>query len=546
MGFGENKEAALREDTAEFAQDRHREVVEDEAADSDMRPQRRQGFKEVAADPLDAVRQSAGARSEVQPGEPGGGQAGMDFFEEQAGPRTDLGDRRAARGGFRKAADDPAGISHPRIDEREVAPAADRVRVGRVEVVEDFGDDDALHGLHWSGCEDTPVSAVVQMSSRIDLDNNATTRVPPRVVEAMLPWFGAKWGNPSSLHRPGREAAEAVEAARGRVAALAGCRPESLVFTGCGTESITTAILSALAADPDRRHIVTTTVEHSATLRLCEELECRGHEVTRVGVDGLGRLDPARVDEAIRPETALVTLLAANNETGVLFPVREIAGIAACRGVLLHVDAVQAAGKVPVELEGVHYASFSAHKLHGPKGVGALFAAPGARFTPLLRGSQEGGRRGGTHNVPAIVGFGEAAAMVAGPFPAEVAALRDLLEATLLAGIPGCGVNGDPSARLPNTSNMFFDGVDSGEALILLDQAGVCCSAGSACASGSREPSHVLAAMGLGKARAGSSLRFSLGRDATRGEIERACGIVADVVGRIRSIDNGGSPVAFA
>jgi cysteine desulfurase len=535
VGFAKNQEAAVREEAAEFAENRAREVVEHEASDAGRGADRRQGLEKVAADPLDAIRQSRRARGEVEADQLPVRQAGVDRLEQRTATGAQFRDQ-ATGGRRRQATDDPAGIPHPRVDQREVTPAAHGVRVGRIEVVEDFGDDDALHGLQWVTDEVNPKPPPIPMSSGIHLDNNATTRIAPRVFEAMVPWLTEHQGNPSSLHRPGRKAAAAVEEARTRVAALAGCPPGAIVFTGCGTESITTAILSATASRPDKRHIVTTAVEHSATLRLCEALERGGHEITRVGVDSLGRLDPAWIDEAIRPDTALVTLLAANNETGVLFPVREIAAIAAKRGVLLHLDAVQALGKVPVDLRGAHFASFSAHKLHGPKGVGALFADPGTRFVPLLRGSQEGGRRGGTHNVASIVGFGEAAWAASDPFPADVAALRDRLERTLLEGVPRCGVNGDPSARLPNTTNMFFDGVDSGEALVLLDQRGVWCSAGSACASGSREPSHVLAAMGLGPKCAGSSLRFSLGRDTTPDEVDRAGAIIAEVVARIRSL----------
>ena len=387
------------------------------------------------------------------------------------------------------------------------------------------------------------------MSSVIYLDNNATTQIAPEVFEAMLPWLREGYGNPSSAYRLGRAAEGALVEARARVAALAGCQNEEMIFTSCGTESINTAILSALALDPDKRHIVTSAVEHSATIKLCEYLARRGYEITWLPVDSLGQLDLARLEESIRPDTAIVSLLWANNETGVLFPVQEIAAITQKKKTILHIDAVQAFGKMPFQLEGsgIQFVSLSGHKLYAPKGVGGLYVNRRVKYTPLLRGSQENARRGGTQNVASIVAFGKAAELAAAHInDPRIRELRNKLESSLLSSIPGSSLNGAPDCRLPNTSNISFDGIESEGALILLDELGICCSAGSACSSGSVNPSHVLKAMGLSNDKARASLRFSVGRFTTPQDIENACEVIPAVITKLRELSPIGSQVLVA
>lgn len=373
----------------------------------------------------------------------------------------------------------------------------------------------------------------------IYLDNNATTQVDPAVVEAMIPWLSNHFGNPSSVYRIGRAANDAVETARAQVADLLGCEASEIVFTSCGSESINTAILSALSVDPDRRHVVTTAVEHSATMKLGEHLARRGHEITWLGVDADGQLDLDTLRSAITDETAIVSLLWANNETGVIFPVREISEICAEKKVHFHCDAVQAVGKVPIDLTGIHYLSLSGHKLHCPKGVGALYVNRKARFTPMIRGSQENARRGGTQNVASIVGLGVAASIAKEHLETEqsrVRELRDRFETAILESIQGTTVNGDRVHRLPNTTNLSFPGIEAEGALILLDEKNICCSAGSACTSGSVHPSHVLRAMGRSNEQARASLRFSFGRFNTPGEIDTAIREVRAAVEKLRSL----------
>ena len=362
----------------------------------------------------------------------------------------------------------------------------------------------------------------------IYLDNNATTPVDPRVREAMLAFLGEKFGNPSSPHAAGRAAREAIAMARGQVAALLGASEEAVIFTGGGTESITTAIRGALAAQPGKRHIVTSSIEHSATKNLCEQLGREGYEVTWLRVDAGGRPDPAEFAAALRADTAVVSVIWANNETGVLFPVEEMARLADERRIVFHVDAVQAAGKIPIDLARVplHLLSLAAHKFHGPKGVGALFVRPGLGLPPLLRGGgQESGRRAGTENVPGIVGLGVAAELAAAALPLEmprVAALRDDFEAGVRARFPEARFHGDPSHRLPNTTNFALPGRDAQGLLAGLDRLGVACSIGSACTSGEVDASHVLRAMGVGDDEARSSLRFSFSRMNTADEVPSA------------------------
>jgi cysteine desulfurase len=387
------------------------------------------------------------------------------------------------------------------------------------------------------------------MSDLLYLDHNATTPIDPAVRDAMLPWLENEFGNPSSVYSLGRRAAAALAKAREQVATLVGAQPSEIIFNSCGTEATNTAILSALAIDPDKRHIITSTVEHSATIKLCEHLATRGYEITWLPVDKDGLLDPDRLEAAITSETAVVSLLWANNETGVIFPVEEIAAIAARKKVPLHLDAVQAVGKVPINLSelGVQYVSLSAHKLYAPKGVGALYVNRRARYTPLLRGSQEESKRGGTQNVASIVAFGKAAELAQAHLLASaerIGSLRDRFEKTILATIDGVRRNGTDEPRLPNTSNLSFTGIEAETALLLFDKEGLCCSAGSACSSGSINPSHVLTAMGVTRDEARASLRFSLGRTTTEADIERALEIISHTVAKLRAEQPaGGSPV---
>ena len=373
----------------------------------------------------------------------------------------------------------------------------------------------------------------------IYLDNNATTPIDPRVRDAMLPFLGANFGNPSSPHAAGRIAREAMEKARGQVAALLGASADSLVFTGGGTESITTAIRGALAAQPDKRHIVTSSIEHSATKNLCQQLEREGCEVTWLRVDGGGRPDLDKFAAALRDDTALISVIWANNETGVLFPVEEMARLADKRRIVFHVDAVQAAGKVLIDLAKVpvHLLSLAAHKFHGPKGVGALFVRSGLGLPPLLRGGgQESGRRAGTENVPGIVGLGLAAELAMLALPVEmprIAALRDEFEAGVRSRFPDARFHGDPAHRLPNTTNFALPGRDAQGLLAGLDRLGVACSIGSACTSGEVDASHVLRAMGVGDDEARSSLRFSFSRMNTEAEVPAALAALEQAAARL-------------
>jgi cysteine desulfurase len=390
---------------------------------------------------------------------------------------------------------------------------------------------------------------VSAMPDLLYLDHNATTPILPEVRDAMLPWLENEFGNPSSVYSLGRRASAALTAAREQVAALVGAQPSEIIFNSCGTEATNTAILSALAIDPDKRHIITSTVEHSATIKLCEHLATRGYEITWLPVDKDGLLDPAKLEAAITSETAVVSLLWANNETGVIFPVEEIAAITTRKKVPLHLDAVQAAGKVPINLAelGAQYVSLSAHKLCAPKGVGALYVNRRARYTPLLRGSQEESKRGGTQNVASIVAFGKASELALKSLPTHperIRALRDRFEQTLINTVEGVRRNGADEPRLPNTSNLTFTAIEAETALLLFDKEGLCCSAGSACSSGSINPSHVLTAMGVTRDEARASLRFSLGRTTTEADIDRALEIIPRIVGKLRAAQPaGGSPV---
>lgn len=377
--------------------------------------------------------------------------------------------------------------------------------------------------------------------SLVYLDNNATTQVDPAVVEEMLPFLTSLYGNPSSAYRFGQRVSKAIEKARERVAALIQAEPSEVIFNSCGTEATNTAIHSALSADPDRQHIVTTRVEHSATIKTCEALAKKGYEVTWVGVDTKGQVDLAEVEKAVRSDTALLSVMWANNETGTIFPISELKEIARRKGVYFHTDAVQAVGKIPVQLgnSGIQYASISGHKLHCPKGVGALFSSRRTRLNPfLLGGSQESGKRGGTQNVASIVAFGKACELAEQKLEEnknKVLSLRDRFEKSLTNRIEKIEINGDPQNRLPNTTNLAFKGVDGEALLMLLDDRQICCSAGSACTSGSVNPSHVLKAMGCSDTHARASLRFSMSHFNTEEEIDFAVNQISDCVAKLRN-----------
>jgi cysteine desulfurase len=373
------------------------------------------------------------------------------------------------------------------------------------------------------------------------LDNNATTRLAPEVLEAMLPYLTERWGNPSSAYRFGHELMPALETAREQVAALLNAEPREIIFTSCGTESINSALHSALVTQPGKRHVVTTAVEHSATLKFCAFLQKQGYEITHLGVLPTGGLDLKLLEKTIRPDTALVSVMSANNETGVLFPVAEIAQICRSKGVLCHTDAVQMAGKVKLEVKelGVDFLSISGHKFHAPKGVAALYVKRGAKFQPfVIGGGQERGRRGGTENVASIVALGRAAELAVTNGPAQqtnVRALRDKLEKGVLESIRGTQVNGGREPRLPNTTNIAFEGVEAEGILLLLDQAGFCASSGSACTTGSLDPSHVLLAMGCSAAHARSSIRFSLGIYNSDADVDHALQLLPGIIEKLRA-----------
>lgn len=367
------------------------------------------------------------------------------------------------------------------------------------------------------------------MSKIIYMDNNATTRVAPEVLETMLPYFSELYGNPSSMHSFGGQVGSAVNAARQKIAQFLGAQPEEIIFTSCGTESDSTAILSAIHANSEKRHIITTRVEHPAIKNLAENLQTiTGHKyrVTQLAVDREGMLDMAEYENALADDTAVVSVMWANNETGVIFPIQEMAELARSRGVLFHTDAVQAVGKIPIDLQSIpiDYLSMSGHKLHAPKGVGVLYVRKGAPFAPfMIGGHQESGRRGGTENAASIIGLGRACELAAARMTVEntrVKELRDKLESGLLKKIPNSMLNGHPTNRLPNTANISFEYVE-GEAILLhLDTYNICASSGSACTSGSLEPSHVLRAMGVPFTAAHGSIRFSLSVFNTEAEID--------------------------
>lgn len=377
----------------------------------------------------------------------------------------------------------------------------------------------------------------------IYLDNNATTMVDPAVVEEMLPYFSEQFGNPSSLHSFGNKVGFALKKARKQVQKLLGAEYESeIIFTSCGSESDSTAILSALAAQPDRKEIITTVVEHPAILTLCEHLESEGYIVHRLSVDKQGRLNLDDYKKLLSDKVAIVSVMWANNESGTIFPVEKMAEMAADAGVMFHTDAVQAVGKIPVNMadSDIHMLSLSGHKLHAPKGVGVLYLKRGTRFRPLLRGGhQERGRRAGTENATSIIGLGKAAEMAQENLEHEntvVKAMRDRLEEGILAAVPYCFVTGDTDNRLPNTASIAFEFIEGEAILLLLNKVGIAASSGSACTSGSLEPSHVMRAMDIPYTAAHGTTRFSLSRYNTMEEIERVIETVPPIVAQLRKL----------
>lgn len=374
------------------------------------------------------------------------------------------------------------------------------------------------------------------------LDNNATTQVAPEVREAILPLLGDEYGNPSSMHRLGGQSGMLMEQARQKIAAGLNCDPDEIIFTSCGTEGDNTAIFSALEAQPEKRHLITTRVEHPAVLNVAKHYERKGYEVTYLSVDSKGLFDLDQYRDAIRPDTALVSVMYANNESGVISPIQEMAEIAKKHGVLFHTDAVQAVGKLPIDLKTlpVDYLVLSGHKIHAPKGIGAMFVRKNAPFRPfMLGGHQEHGRRGGTENLPGIVGLGVAMDLAVKHIDEEntrVRAMRDRLEKGLMAAIPDAIINGDPEMRLPNTLSIAFKYIEGEAMLLMLDQFGIAASSGSACTSGSLEPSHVLRAMGVPFTFAHGSLRFSLSTYNTDEDIDLVLKELPPIISRLREM----------
>ena len=376
----------------------------------------------------------------------------------------------------------------------------------------------------------------------IYVDNNATTRVAPEVFEEMTPYFTELYGNPSSMHFFGGQVQEKVEEARERVATLLGARPQEIIFTSCGTESDNAAIMSALHCNPEKKHVLTTRVEHPAVKNLAAHLKREGYRVTELPVDRQGLLSMEEVSRAMTDDTAIVSVMWANNETGVLFPVEEIATLAKSRGIIFHTDAVQAVGKIPINLaeSQIDMLSLSGHKLHAPKGIGVLYVRRGTRFAPfVIGGHQEGGRRGGTENVPYIIGLGKACELAATNLEQEnlrVKSLRDKLENGLLEMIENSMINGNRQQRLPNTCSISFESVEGESILLKLSDKGICASSGSACTSGSLEPSHVLRAMGVPFTAAHGSIRFSLSSFNTEQEIDYILEVMPPIIEQLRAI----------
>jgi cysteine desulfurase len=376
----------------------------------------------------------------------------------------------------------------------------------------------------------------------IYVDNNATTKVAPEVLEEMLPYFSDYYGNPSSMHTFGGMVEHKIVEARERLAKLLGASPEEIIFTSCGTESDSTAIRATILSNPNKKHIVTSRVEHPAVKNLYEYLSKNGYRVTFVPVDRKGRLDLDYLYKYLGEDTAIVSIMWANNESGVIFPIEEIGGVLKEKGIVFHTDAVQAVGKIPIDLKNtpVDMLSLSGHKLHGPKGVGALYVRKGTKYSPfLIGGHQEKGRRGGTENVASIIGLGKASELAAASLSDEnirVKRLRDKLETELLNRIPNAIVNGDRENRLPNTTSIAFEYVEGEAILLMMDEFGICASSGSACTSGSLEPSHVLRAMGVPFTAAHGSIRFSLSIYNTEEEIDVIIDKLPPIIERLREL----------
>jgi len=376
----------------------------------------------------------------------------------------------------------------------------------------------------------------------IYFDNNATTKVADEVLEEIKPYFCELYGNPSSMHTFGGQIGIKIREAREKTAALLGCDPSEIIFTGCGTESDNTAVKGTLAAHPNKRKVITTRVEHPAVLSVCRDLENQGYTVIELSVDKKGRLNLSELESHLDDNTAIVTIMFANNETGVVFPVEKIAEMVKGKGIVFHTDAVQAVGKIPINLSksNIDLLSLSGHKLHAPKGVGILYVRKGTRLAPfMLGGHQEGGRRAGTENVPGIIGLGKACELAMQNFDYEnkkVKSLRDKLEKGILAKCPDCMVNGDTESRLPNTSNISFEFIEGESILLMLDRFGICASSGSACTSGSLEPSHVLRAMGVPFTAAHGSIRFSLSRYNTEEEVNFTVEKIPPIIARLREL----------
>ena len=376
----------------------------------------------------------------------------------------------------------------------------------------------------------------------IYMDNNATTQVAPEVLEVMLPFLTDRYGNPSSAYTFGGQVARNIRDAREQAASILGAFPEEIIFTSCGSESDNTAIMSALSTEKDKVHIVTSRVEHPAVKMLCNELSKQGYRVTEIPVDKEGRLDMDRYKDSLTPGTAIVSLMWANNETGVIFPVEEAAQMARDRGILFHTDAVQAAGKIPINLHNsaIDMLSISGHKLHAPKGIGVLYVRKGTRFSPfLVGGHQEQGRRGGTENTASIIALGKACELAANRMEEEntkVKALRDKLERELLRQVPSSRVNGGGAERLPNTTSISFESIEGESILLLMDEFGICASSGSACTSGSLQPSHVLRAMGVPFTMAHGSVRFSLSVYNTEEEVDFVIDKIPPIIERLRDL----------
>ncbi len=380
------------------------------------------------------------------------------------------------------------------------------------------------------------------MNKTVYFDNNATTKVAPEVLAAIEPYFCELYGNPSSMHTFGGQVGHNIRDARQQTADLLGCEPEEIVFTGCGTESDNAAIKGAIAAQPNKRKIITSRVEHPAVLQVCRDLDAEGYTLAEIGVDSQGSLDIDQLEEELDESVALVTIMHANNETGVVFPIEQIAEMVTSRGIIFHTDAVQTAGKIPLDMKesSIDLLSISGHKLHAPKGVGALYIRKGTRIKPfIVGGHQEANRRAGTENVPGIIGMGKACELAKDNIEDEntrVKDLRDRLEQQVVAKCSNCWVNSKEAPRLPNTSNISFEYIEGEAILLMLDQLGICASSGSACTSGSLEPSHVLRAMGVPFTAAHGSIRFSLSRYNTAEEIDYLAEHIPAVIEKLREL----------